>query len=205
MAETIFACVLLAFGGATVGYAVFGRLLRFHRPPKWRRGGTLSLTAELACGSFLLCLGLSALQHTGVWVVPAIAAWVVGYVSQWRAGKQHAAAAAELRERNAESYPGVFEGPPPEDIEAVSGDELDVYDAGACTYLGRAAKGDVKSLVSRFSEVSEGPNDIFLIVESLEMLDEGALSEEFRRLLERAFEERDFLVLRWLPPREVIA
>jgi hypothetical protein len=204
MFGTILAWVALTAGSAVIARAVLGRALGFHGPQKWRGGGEVTLAGELAFGAFLVCVGLSGLMHSAVWVVPAIAAWVVGYVAQWRAGRQFAAAEAELRARNAEQHPGVFDRAPPEDIDATFGDELDVYDAGACTYLGRAPKANLKALIDRFAEVSEGRNDLFLIVESLEMLDEGALSGEFRQFLTAAFADRDYLLLRWLPIREPV-
>ena len=109
----------------------------------------------------------------------------------------------DLRQRNAANYPGVFDNPPPNDIDRVEGDELDVFDSGACMYLGRAAKHDLKALIDLFRDYPEqGPNDIFLILESLGMFPDGSLSPEFVELLQNAFEKRDFVVLRWMPPSQ---
>jgi hypothetical protein len=198
--ETILAAVIVTSGAAILAHAVIGRLLGFHRPMKWRGGGHVSLTGELSAGAFILCIGLAALQDSGLWVVPALVAWVFGYVSQGRADRRHAAEVAALRERNAANHPGIFDGPPPPDIDAIPGDTLDVYDAGTCTYLGRVAKDDIRVLVERFEEPNEGPNDIFLLEEFPDVLPEGSLSPGFTALLQKAFEGRDYLIVRWMPP-----
>ena len=66
-----------------------------------------------------------------------------------------------------------------------------------------ANEGDVKALVERFKDIPEqGPNDIYMLVESLEMIPEGSTSREFVMLLKKAFEKRDYLVIRWLPPSD---
>ena len=162
------------------------------------------MAGELACGTFVLCVGLAILQGSGVWVIPALAAWAVGYVLQGRANRRHVAKERELRTRNATNYPGIFDNPPPDDIDRIHADELDVFDSGACTYLGRATRHDLKALIDRFADMpDQGPNDLFLIPESLEMFPEGSLSPEFVALLKKAFEKREFLVLKWMPASHV--
>jgi hypothetical protein len=168
---------------------------------KWRSGGQLTLAAELACGTFVLCFGLAILQRSAVWAIPALAAWAVGYVSQGRANRRHAAVEKELRARNALNYPGIFDNAPPIDLDSVESDELDVFDFGACTYLGRASKRDIKALIDWFAIIPEqGPNDIFILPELVETPKPGWLSPEFVALLQKAFAEREFLVLRWMQP-----
>jgi hypothetical protein len=191
---------LMTAGAAFIAYATIGRLFRFHRPGKWGGGGQISLMGEFSTGAFFLCMGLMILQDTGLWAIPAIVAWLIGYVSQGRADRRHAAEEAALRERNAANHPGIFDRPPPLDIDAIPDDTLDVYDAGACTYLGRVAKDDIRALVERFEEPNEGPNDIFLLEEFPDVLPEGSLSPEFVTLLRKAFEERDYVLIRWMPP-----
>jgi hypothetical protein len=201
--EAILAYALVTVGSALLAYATLGRLLGVHRPMPWQGGGQLTFAGELACGTFVLSLGLCAARHSALWVIPALVAWGVGYCSQWRANRRHASQEDDLRQRNAANFPGVFDHPPPQDIDRVESDELDVFDSGACTYLGRAARHDLKALIDRFRELPEqGPNDIFLIPESLALLPDGALSPDFTKLLQRAFETRDFVVLRWLPPSQ---
>jgi hypothetical protein len=206
MFDTILGYVVVTVGSALLAYATLGRLCGFHRPMKWQRGGRLTWVGELACGSFALCIGLAILQRSGVWAAPALTAWAIGYVSQWRAERRHAAEEEELRARNAANYPGVFDNPPPDDIGRIRADEFDVFDSGACTYLGRATRTDLEVLIDRFGDMPEqGPNDLFLIPESLEVLPAGSLSPAFVALLREAFEQREFLVLRWMPPSHVPA
>ena len=201
MFETILAGAIVTAGSALLIYATISRLFRFHRPFKWDGRGQVCLAGELAIGVFILCGGLAVLQGSGLWLIPALAAWIIGYLSQRRTNRQHAAEEHELRALNSANYSGVFDHPPPDDIDCLPEAELDVFDAGACTYLGRAGKHDLKVLIDGFRDMPEqGANDIFLIPESLGILAQGSLSEEFAKLLQKAFEESDFLVLRWMPP-----
>ena len=201
MVDTILGYVVVTLGSAILVYATLGRLCKFHRTMKWEGGGQLSLAGEFAGGVFVLCIGLAAVQGSGVWVIPALAAFVIGYLSQRRTNRRHAIEEDQLRARNASDYPGIFDNPPPDDIDSMHTDELDVFDSGACTYLGRVAKHDVKVLIDRFGNMPEqGPNDIFLIPEFVGMLPEGSLSKEFVTLLQKGFEKREYLVLRWMPP-----
>jgi hypothetical protein len=199
--ETILAYLMLAAGFAVLAYATIGRLCGFHRPIRWAGGGYVSFAGELSLGVFVLCFGLATLQHSAIWGILALTALGVLIASHRRAWRRHVAAENELRARNAGDYPGVFDNPPPDDIDRTQEDEFDLFDAGACTYLGKAAKKDIKALIDRFSQIPEqGPNDIFMLVESLETIGEGSISDELMVLLKKAFEERDFLVLRWMPP-----
>lgn len=151
-------------------------------------------------GVFILCGGLAYL-HSPVWIILSLVAFAVGFISQSRARRQYLAKEEKLRKENAAKYPGVFDNPPPDDIESIQGDELDLFDAGACSYLGRASKDDVKVLIRRFKDIPEqGPNDIFMLVESLEMIPEDSVSREFIMLLKEAFKKRDYLEIRWLAP-----
>lgn len=204
MVDTILGYVVATVGSGVLAYTTLGRLCGFHRPMRWQGGGQLTLAGELACGTFVLCVGLAVLQGSGVWVIPALAAWAVGYVSQGRAHRRHAIEEQELRAQNAVNYPGIFDNPPPDDIDRMHADEFDVYDSGACTYLGRATKHDLKALIDLCRDMpAQGPNDLFLILESLEMVPDGSLDPEFVALLQKAFEKREFLVLRWMPPSQV--
>jgi hypothetical protein len=201
MGDKILVCVFIIIGSGFIAYAVLGRIFGFHRPIPYRSGGHASLAGELTIGIFVLCCGLTAAFDSPVWLIPALAAFAVGFVSQTRAQRQYIAKNKKLREENAVKYTGVFDNPPPESIENIKEDELDLYDAGSCTYLGRVSKNDVKVLIERFKEIPEqGPNDIYMLVESIEMLPKCSVSPEFISLLKKAFGKRDYLEIRWLPP-----
>ena len=162
MGGTIVAYIFIAVGVAILAYATIGRLCGFHRPIRWQGGGYVNLVGELSFGVCLLCFSLAALQHSDVWPILAFAALVATLISQLRAERRHRAQEKKLRERNAADYPGVFDNPPPEDIDSVYEDELDLFDAGASTYLGKVARQDIKALIDRFSQLpDQGPNDIF--------------------------------------------
>jgi hypothetical protein len=198
--EKILVCIAITLGAGLLAYAIIGRILGFHRPMQYIGGGQISFAGELAAGIFFLCIGLGWL-HSAVWAIPAVAAFVVGFTDQTHAHSRLVAKEKKLREENAPKYPGVFDNPPPDNIESIKENEIDLFDAGSCAYLGRASKNDVKTLIERFKDIPEqGPNDIYMLVESLEMLPKGSVSSEFIMLLKKAFEKRDYLEIRWVAP-----
>jgi hypothetical protein len=200
---TIFATVTIAAGSALIGYGIIARLIGLHRPMRWQGGDQISLVGELAIGVFALSAGLAVGTNSGLWVIPCVLAAVVGIVSQGRAKRRHAVAEQRLRERNAKSYPGIFDQEPPDDIHATGDFEFHVFDAGVCTYLGKASRQDLEILIDCFRDMPEQrPNDIFLMPESLGLVPEGSLSQEFLMLLEQGFKHRDFLMVRWMPPSQ---
>jgi hypothetical protein len=200
MVDIILGCVFITAGSVVIVYITIGRIFGFHRPIGYIGGGQTSFTGELAMGILFLCFGLTA-THSPVWIIPSIAAFAVGFISQMCAKRQYRAKEETLRHENAAKYPGVFDNPPPNDIESINEDELDLFDAGSCAYLGRVSKDDVKALIHQFKDIPEqGPNDIFMLVESLEIIPKDSVSREFIMLLKKAFEKRDFLEIRWLSP-----
>jgi len=200
MGETVIGWLFLAIGTGLLIWRVGGRIFGFHRQHRWKTGGSVSLVGELSIAAFVLCGGLAVLQQTGAWVLLGVAAWIVGAVSERRASRRHFEEESALRKSGATRYPGVFDTPPPEDIDATGDDRFDLFDAGACTYLGRVAKSDLRELINRLKGMpDEGPNDKFMIHESLGFLHKAAVSPEFVALLDDAFRHRNFLVLRWLP------
>jgi len=199
VADTILGYILLLIGTLFLVYSVFGRFLKFHRPIGWVHGGHMNLCAELAVSIFVLCIGLCVL-HSPVWIIFVLPAWVVGFFSQIRTNRQYHLAEDKLRTKNAQKYPGVFDTEPPYDVNSFPDKEFDLYDADTCTYLGKILRQDVKVLIDRFTEIPEQtPNDIYMLVESMEILPKESMSQDLIKLLENAFEKRDCLVLRWLP------
>jgi hypothetical protein len=192
---------ILAIGTGVIIYATLGRLLSIHRPLGWAGGGHVTLFGELCIGVFVLSCGMAALQENAAWAIPMLAAFVGAVLSQQGAHRRHVAAENQLRFTNAAKYPGVFDKPPPLDPDATNDEVFDLFDAGACTYLGQLTRLDLKTLIARHSDIPEqGPNDIFMLRESLVLFPAGELSDDLIALLNKAFEERDYLELRWMPP-----
>jgi len=201
MFERFLIFAFVAVGVGVIIYATLGRLLHFHRPLGWHSGGHATLFGELCIGIFLLSGGLAALQGSAAWIIPLLAAFVGGFLSQRRALRQHRAAEIELRALNAKKHPGIFDCPPPINIDATNHEVFDLYDAGACTYLGQVPKRDLKALIDQRCDIAEQTtNDLFMLRESLELFPAGELTEETVALLNKAFDDRDFLELRWTPP-----
>jgi hypothetical protein len=199
VADQIVSSVIATIGAIAIAYAILGRLLKFHRPISWQTGGSLTFVGELCFGTFLLCLGL-AWRGSGIWIVVALAAWIVVFISQRRAQRRYLAAEQQLRNKNAAQHPGIFDQPPPTNVDDFTHEHFNLYDAGACVYLGQISKADLKALISRLNEIPEqGPNDLYLEEEFLALFAKGALGDDIVQLIERAFKERDYLLLRWLP------
>jgi hypothetical protein len=162
-------------------------------------GAKISLTGELSIGLFILSMGLTILHSHG-WILVCISAWITGFISNMRTNRRHRAEKEALRAKNAANYPGVFDTPPPQDIEGAGGDQFDLYDTDTCTYIGKASKQDLRILIERFGYLSEqGSNDIFILVECLEMLSDNSISDEFSTVLRNTFKKHDSLVIRWIP------
>jgi hypothetical protein len=201
MSERIAAFAIVAVGVVIIAYAIVGRLLRFHRQIPWQGGGQVTLFGELCIGLFVLSMGLAVWTRNGAWIIPILAAWIAGSISQRRAVRRHIANENQRRTTNAARYPGVFDQPPPLDPDATRDEVFDLFDAGACTYLGQVTRPDLKLLIARHSDIpDQGPNDLYLLQESLGLFPNGELSDELVALLTKAFEERDYLELRWMPP-----
>jgi hypothetical protein len=206
MAQTIVGWI--ALGGALIGliYAVAGRWLGVHRPGRWQGGGTVTLIGELALCAFAASIGAWLIHNSGIWVIPAFAAWLVARVSHNRANRRHQREEDELRERNAHEHPGIFDALPPVDIDALGDEEVDLYDAGACTYLGRVQKADMRALIDAFANVPEqDPNDLYVEECFLERVPAEQMSESLAALLHDAFQRREYLVLRWMPPSQRVS
>ncbi|MCA9442440.1 MAG: hypothetical protein KC964_16680 [Candidatus Omnitrophica bacterium] len=158
---------------------------------------------EICFCVFLLSMGALVVQRNQGWVYPLLISFLIGYLSDNRASRRFRRQAEEIRAKNSLNHPGIFEGPPPTDLDAVPGDRVDLYDADTCTFLGTVAKSDIRGFVEEWAEgTGESPNDVYVLVESLEMFPDPKPSEEFVSLLKEAFATRDDLVLRWMPPAE---
>lgn len=200
MVETVIGYVVLA--GAAVGLltTIYRRSQGLRHFGKWTGGGKVTFAGAVAGCVFIGCVGAAFLHHSAIWVIPALCAWFVGYVSQSLANRRHQAEEEQLRKTNALDHPGVFDGPPPADFDATPGEQLDLYDAGACTYIGTVRKSDMRATINVFAKMpDQGSNDIFVIHESLGLLPESEVTQEFVTLLSGALTQRDYLLLRWMP------
>lgn len=201
--ETVIGGVVL--GGAAVGLltAIYKLSQGSRQFGNWQGGGKVTSTGAIGAWVFIGCVGAGFLHPSAVWIIPALFAWLVGYVSQNRANRQHQAEEAQLRIANALEHPGVFNVPPPTDLDAISGDQVDLYDAGACTFIGTVRKSDMKATINTFAETpDQGPNDIFIIYESLELIPKSEVTQDFIALLNDALTRRDYLLLRWIPKHQ---
>lgn len=197
--DIILGCILLFIGTLFLVYSILGRLFGFHRPIGWIGGGHVNVYAEISSSIFVLCCGLVVL-HSPVWVLIAIPTWLICFLLHNRANRQYHIDENKLRAKNAVKYPGVFDTSPPDDINSFPDEEFDLFDAGTCTYLGKAYRQDILMLINELAEIAkQKPNDIFMLFESMEILPKESMSQDLIKLLENAFEKRDYLVLRWLP------
>jgi hypothetical protein len=200
MIETLAGSALLT--GAAIGLLIAismrrSRSLSFGR---YHGGGRVTFTGMVAFYVFVGSMGGMLLYHSAIWIIPVLSAWLFGYILQSRANRRHQTEEDELRRRNALQHPGIFDNSPPRDLDAIPGEQVDLYDAGACEFIGTVNKTDMRALATAFTDMPEqGPNDIFVILESLEFVPESEISQDFAALLRNALVHRDYLVLRWMP------
>lgn len=181
-------------------YATVGRLLGVHWPIPWTGGGNLTLTAELAVAGFFASVGGGIAFGSPLFVLTALPCWLIGYISQGRANRKFHREEESLRKRNAEQHLGIFEADPPQRLDPLGTGAVDVYDCGACLYLGRVGTAEIEVLIDATKNMpDQGPNDIFIIPESLESPIACPAGPELRPLLNKYFESRDYVVLRWIP------
>ncbi len=164
-----------------------------------------STVFALAGFVFVVSILLAVFTKNGVWILLALPAWLVGFISQERGERRRRREIQALRAQNAKDYPGVFDRDPPQDLDAAPGDLVDVYDACSCTYIGRFPKSDIRNILDRVPNVQSAPsNDIFFLLECLDdpALSSADISQPFRDALNAAFEEHGDPTLRWMPVRK---
>lgn len=196
----IFAFVALAL----FIYVTLGRICGFYRTWHYVGGGKITLTAELSI--CVMAGSAAALMYfeSAFWFITLVFAIFVQLVSGRVSKRKHETEEDEIRKRNAVNHPGIFDDPPPTDLDSIHGEELDLYDAGSCTYIGRAFKSDIKAIIDVFGfESDDEKNDIFVLEEIFVFMDESSLTEQFVEVVTPAFEKRDDLVLRWMPIPDV--
>ncbi|WP_146460611.1 hypothetical protein [Rubripirellula tenax] len=107
-----------------------------------------------------------------------------------------------MRDSNAKNHPGVFDTEPPTNLDPSDTDLVDLYDCGSCVYLGRLNASIVSDLISATSDMpDQGPNDIFVIEETLEppLMPEAV---ELKAFLREHFDTRGYAILRWFPAQK---
>jgi hypothetical protein len=75
-----------------------------------------------------------------------------------------------------------------------------VFDRITGDLLGTLSGSELRSLLAQHQELSPETNDFYMLAETLEVLDDS-FDPAARQLLQRAFETRDDIELRWVPHR----
>ncbi|QDT45070.1 hypothetical protein Pan241w_51880 [Gimesia alba] len=195
--------LLITFVALWLVNMILGRIWGFYEPFEWSSGGKSNFVSELAMlvffSSCLLGMALNS-ELLPICFTFAVPAWLIGFMSQERARKRFQLKESELYEANKKEHPGIFDSLPPENLDDFDDEIFDLYDAGIATYLGTISRGDLQILISRFElDGEQGPNDIFVFYEMVELAKETGISDELEALLYQALEKRDALYLRWLP------
>lgn len=187
------------FTGAAMGFLIsLYRVCVGNRDfGRWQGSGRVTFIGVCSMWAFAASVGVLVATREHLWSVSVLVAWLVAYLSQNHANRRYERELEELRQRNAIDHPGIFDSEPPVDLEAVFGEELDLYDANTCTFLGTVAKTDLRLVAEVATGSSEDiQNDLYVIYERL---GDERLSDGFVRMLEEAIKDRDCLVLRWMP------
>lgn len=199
MADRIIGTVALSIAALVAIHAVFGRMLGFHRDVTWTGGGNMTLVAELSAAGFVASVGSGFVFASPTFILPALLCWVAGFISQERANRRFRREEETLRAKNSKQHPGIFDSDPPTSLDLDEVEYVDVYDCGSCAYLGRIAAQRIRELIDATAVMpDQGPNDIFVIEETLEppMMDEAV---ELKAFLREHLDARGYAVLRWLP------
>ena len=200
-----FGLIFAAFVGVFMLSVIIGELFRRRTKQKKPGDDSRSTVFYLALLVFVVSALLAGFTQNGVWILVALPAWLVGFISQERGERRRRREIQALRAQNAKDYPGVFDRDPPQDLDAAPGDLVDVYDACSCTYIGRFPKSDIRNILDRVPNVQSAPsNDIFFLLECLDdpALSSADISQPFRDALNAAFEEHGDPTLRWMPVRK---
>lgn len=200
MAETI--CGYLIFGGgiAALLHATLGRIVGFHKAIPWQGAIECSMLGELSIAAALLSFGAMLLARAPVWGLAFIVAWLIGFMAQWRDNRCHRLAQEAIRSANAVHHPRIFDQDPPEDLNATDDQTFRLYDLGYCVYLGNIDRSDLRVLIECLMIVPEfGPNDLYMMEESFDLIPTDDLSTDCETLLKRALQDHGDLTLRWIP------
>lgn len=200
-----FGLIFAAFVGVFMLSVIIGELFRRRTKQKKPGDDSRSTVFYLALLVFVVSALLAGFTQNGVWILVALPAWLVGFISQERGERRRRREIQALRAQNAKDYPGVFDRDPPQDLDAIPGDRVDVYDNGTCTYIGRFPKSDMRVIIERFDIEDNSKNDIFIcgaVFGESEMLSPAEISASSAETLKAAFEAHWDLFLRWMPVSE---
>ena len=142
--------------------------------------------------------------------IPAIASWLVGYFFDRRVNKTFANETARFREENAQTHPAVFAEQPPQSLDSIHGDFVDMHDLETGLFIGRGLKRDIQTLYDAFDNdphvFENGPNDIPLTQDFIEQVQESEnfeLTPHFLDLMNNAMDEKylTLVTIRWVAPK----
>lgn len=187
-------------------YIIFGRIFGFHKSSKTTGGGEVTLPMELGYWGIFVCLSFGIILQAWILIIPAFFSWFVATISEKRSNKRNLERLTQLREANMKKYPGIFDTSPPLDIQKFDIEEFDIYDTVLATYLGIITRADLGVLINRFEDIGDeesNTNDIFMFYDSVELAKEAGISCELEELLYDVFEERDCILLRWIPQKKI--
>ena len=196
--------IAVIVGLSMVFYAVLGRWLGRHKPIRWSGGGQMTLGAEVAVGVFIASIGAMFLTRSAAWTLLALSCWAVGFASQSKSARGERRRIEALREENAQRYPGVFDGPPADELDSGETPYVDIYDVHLCEYLGRVEAREIYGVWDTMGEMldDDGNNDIYLMVELLETKMVCPPDSPLYGLLKTYLDEHGDIMLRWVPVSE---
>ena len=178
------------------------------RPTRQRSSVAIAFTGIFAA-SVVASLYLNA-------PVPAIVAspcLAVAVLIDRRIEKRFASQSARFRDQNAGKFPDVFSVEPPNNLDNVTSNMLDIYDRLTFSFLGSVTKSDIAAILRIYGDTPEllpnGTNDIPYTSADLECYDDigdEQLSEEFLRSVRPIFEAdpKIDLVIRWVPAQTAV-
>lgn len=147
----------------------------------------------------------------------ALAAWVDGilcglatalflvFLSSVVDHHRHRRSDARNFEEQAAMHPGVFDAPPAmlERGRLPFGDAFRIFDKSTGKEVGRLGREPLDFLIKRYREWEFGDNDIFILRETVEVLEEAGAPSELLDFIDKALGDADSVELRWVSDESV--
>ena len=179
------------------------RLNDFANRPQFSRSPVFAWSG-VAFFAFLLLAYFTGLN----WLyIPAILSWVLGYALDVNARKRLKNQTAQFKRKNVRENPAVFAQRPPQNLESIDGEYVDLYDLETGLPIGTVMKRDIQTLFDAFDNdplvFENGPNDIPITQDFIEQINESdkfQLTPHFLDLMHNAMDEKflTLITIRWV-------
>lgn len=160
---------------------------------------------------FLVLMAFAHFTQNGLLLVLALLSFVIGFIYDVRSDRSFFEANKQFRKINSQRHPEIFDDTPPEFIDNIHGEFVDMYDLETGLFIGCGLKRDIQTLYDAFENdpliFENGKNDIPLIqdiIEQVQELEDFELTPHFLNLMNNAMDEErlTLVTIRWVEPSQ---